>query len=156
MTQSAIPEWHHLPDNVYNPHAWIVGDPQIGEGCWIGAFTVIDGSGGLVIGKGCEVSSGAQIYTHSTVARVMSERRADLQRAPVSIGDYVHIGAGAVVLMGSEIGHHSIIGAGSVVLENTFIPPWSLAVGSPARIIRDGARKWLLLDTPETGETGFL
>ena len=30
-----------LPDNPYNPHAWIIGEPTIGEGCWIGAFTVI-------------------------------------------------------------------------------------------------------------------
>ena len=68
-----VPEWHHLPENPYNPHAWIVGEPAIGPGCWIGAFTVIDGSGGLTIGAGCDISAGAQIYTHSTVRRVLSE-----------------------------------------------------------------------------------
>ena len=39
-----------FPPNPYNPHAWIIGEPTIGEGTWIGAFTVIDGSGGLTIG----------------------------------------------------------------------------------------------------------
>ena len=27
--------WHHIPDNPYNPHAWILGDPTVGEGCWM-------------------------------------------------------------------------------------------------------------------------
>ena len=58
--------------NPYNPHAWIIGQPEIGEGTWIGAFTVIDGSGGLRIGRGCDVSCGVHIYTHSTVRRCVS------------------------------------------------------------------------------------
>ena len=39
--------------------------------------------------------------------------------------------------MGSRVGHHSVIGAGAVVLEDTVIPPYSLVVGVPARIVRD-------------------
>jgi acetyltransferase-like isoleucine patch superfamily enzyme len=143
------PEWHHLPSNPYNPHAWIVGEPEIGSGCWIGAFTVIDGSGGLTIGKGCDVSAGAQIYTHSTVARVVSERAAAISKARVTIGDHVHIGAGAIVLMGCSIGHHAVIGAGAVLPEFSNIPPWSVAIGVPARIVPDGARKWLRV--PDSG-----
>ena len=102
-----VPDWHHLPPNPFNPHAWIVGEPVIGEGCWIGAFTVIDGSGGLTIGRGCDISAGAQIYSHSTVRRVVSDRAGDIKRAPTTIGDCVHIGAAAVVLMGCQIGSHS-------------------------------------------------
>jgi acetyltransferase-like isoleucine patch superfamily enzyme len=132
------PEWHHLPANPYNPHAWVVGTPEIGEGCWIGAFTVVDGSGGLTIGRGCDISAGAQIYTHSTVARVVSERARDIERAPTVIGDHVHIGAGAVVLMGCTIGDHSVIGAGAVVREFTTVPPWSVVVGVPA-VVKEGA-----------------
>ena len=62
-----------LPANHYNPHAWIVGEPRIG------AFTVIDGSGGLEIGRGCDVSRGAQIYTRH-----------------LTIGAHSVVGAGAV------------------------------------------------------------
>lgn len=136
------PEWHQVPTNPYNPHAWIVGDPVIGAGCWIGAFTIIDGSGGLSIGDGCEVSSGAHIYTHSTVARTIAEHNREIARAPVTIGDQVYIGAGAIILMGSTIGHHSVIGAGAVVLENTDIPPWSIVVGNPAKVLGGAAKKW--------------
>lgn len=135
------PSWHHLPQNPYNPHAWIVGEPSIGDGCWIGAFTVIDGSGGLTIGRGCDISAGVQIYSHSTVGRVISEGHSGIRRARTIIGDFVHVGAAAVILMGANIGHHSVIGAGSVLLENTEIPPWSVAVGNPVRILADRAHR---------------
>lgn len=141
-----VPSWHHLPPNPYNPHAWIVGEPDIGPGCWIGAFTVIDGSGGLVIGERCDVSAGAQIYTHSTVRRVLTDGGADIDRAPTRIGAHVHVGAGAIVLMGATIGDHCVIGAGAVVPQFAEVPPWSLVVGVPGRVVSDGARR--LADSP--------
>ncbi len=55
----------------------------------------------------------------------------------VEVADYVLIGMGAIVLGGSKIGEGSIIGAGALVLENTVIPPYSLVVGSPARVVRE-------------------
>lgn len=136
------PDWHHLPANPYNPHAWFVGEPEVGPGCWIGAFTVIDGSGGLTIGEGCDISAGAQIYTHSTVRRVVSERAVDIERRPTRIGSHVHIGAGAIVLMGTDIGDHCVVAAGAVVREGTVAPPWSVLAGVPARVVPDGARRF--------------
>ncbi|WP_448003824.1 acyltransferase [Agromyces bauzanensis] len=133
---------HGLPANPYNPHAWIVGEPDIGDDVWIGAFTVIDGSGGLTIGHGCDISAGAQIYTHSTVARCVSDRAAPIERAATRLGRNVHVGANAVVLMGSDIGDHSVVAAGAVVREHTSAPPYSVLVGVPARVIPDGARKF--------------
>ena len=139
---SEPPAWHHLPENPYNPHAWLVGNPEIGEGSWIGAFAVIDGSGGLKIGKGCDISAGAHIYSHSTVRRVVSQRRLEIERANTSIGDNVHIGAGAVILMGCQIGDNCVIGAGAVVPEFAQIPPWSVVVGNPARVREGAAHKF--------------
>jgi acetyltransferase-like isoleucine patch superfamily enzyme len=127
-----------LPANPYNPFCWIAGTPSIGEGTWIGAFTLIDGLGGLKIGKGCNISSGAQVLSHSTVRRCVSERRhAEIDRSPTEVGDYVFIGANAVVQMGARIGDHCIIAAGAVVLEDAVIPPYSLAAGVPAKVVRD-------------------
>ncbi|MBX3228442.1 MAG: acyltransferase [Labilithrix sp.] len=135
--------WHGLPSNPKNRHALFVGAPAIGEGTWIGPFTVIDGSGGLTIGKGCDISAGAQIYTHSTVARCVSERRhAEVDRRSTEIGDFVHIGANATILMGAKIGHHSVIAAGAVVREGAEVPPYSVVVGVPGRVLPDAARKW--------------
>lgn len=131
------PDIDGLPENPYNRHCWITGEPEIGEGTWIGAFTLIDGQGGLTIGKGVNVSTGAAILTHNTVKRCVTERAYNVvDRAPTVVEDYVFIGENATILMGSHIGHHSIIGAGAVVLEGSKIPPYSLVVGVPGRVIR--------------------
>ena len=129
---------HGIPKNPYNPHAWIIGKPKIGKGTWIGAFCLIDGQGGLEIGKGVDISSGAHILTHSTVWRCLSERRySQVDRASTKIGNYVFIGENATILKGVEIGHHSVIGAGAVVKEGARVPPYSLVVGVPGRIVRN-------------------
>jgi acetyltransferase-like isoleucine patch superfamily enzyme len=56
-------------------------------------------------------------------------------RAPIHIGDNVLIGWGSIVLPGVTIGSNVVIGAGSVVSKN--IPDNSVAVGNPARVIKD-------------------
>ena len=137
-----VPEWHHLPNNPYNPHAWILGEPNIGADCWVGAFCLLDGSGGLRIGKGCDISAGAQIYSHSTVRRCLTDGEAPLERAPTEIGANTHVGAGAVILMGTKIGSHCVVAAGTVVLAHTVAPDYSLIVGVPGRVVKDGARKF--------------
>jgi acetyltransferase-like isoleucine patch superfamily enzyme len=126
-----------LPSNPFHELAWIAGQPEIGPDCWIGAFTLIDGLGGLKIGRGCNVSSGAQIMTHSTARRCVTERAFNqVDHRPTEIGDFVFVGANAVVLMGCKVGHHSIIGAGAVLTEGMEVPPYSLVVGVPARVVR--------------------
>jgi acetyltransferase-like isoleucine patch superfamily enzyme len=126
-----------LPPNPYHELAWIAGQPEIGEDCWIGAFTLIDGLGGLKIGRGCNISSGAQVLSHSTARRCVTERAyPGVDKRPTELGDWVFVGANAVILMGCRIGHHSIIGAGAVVAEDTVVPPYSLVVGVPARVAR--------------------
>jgi len=123
-----------LPPNAYNEHAWIVGDPDIGEGTWIGPFTHLDGSGGLRIGAGCDISTGAQIYTHSTARRCVSARAYNaVDRASTIVGDHVFIGAGAVILMGVTIGDGAVVGAGAVVTGD--VAPYTVVVGVPARTI---------------------
>jgi acetyltransferase-like isoleucine patch superfamily enzyme len=123
-----------LPANPYNPHAWIVGEPIIGEGTWIGAFTIIDGSGGLTIGAGCDISSGVHVYTHSSARRCVSGRAfPTVERMPVKIGDRVFIGANAVINMGVTIGDEAVVGAGAVVTAD--VPPRAIVAGVPARHI---------------------
>jgi acetyltransferase-like isoleucine patch superfamily enzyme len=134
----ATPAAKPLPANPYNPFCWITGSPKIGEGTWIGAFTLIDGLGGLTIGKGCNISSGAQVLSHSTVRRCVTARNHDkVDLKATEIGDHVFVGANAVVQMGAKIGEHCVIGAGAVVLEDAAIPPYSLVVGVPAKVVRD-------------------
>lgn len=143
----------------FNDFCIVVGEPKIGPETWIGYFTLLDGSGDLSIGRHCSIASGVQIYTHDTVRWAVGDLQKDhinyshVDRAPVSIGDNVYIGANAVVLKGVKIGDHCVIGAGSVVTES--LPPWSVAVGAPARIIghveidSDG-KPHTILDTNQT------
>lgn len=113
--------------------AYVYGDVQVGSGTWIGPNVILDGSGGLRIGSGCDVSAGVQIYSHDTVERVLSEGRAEIARSPSGIEDHCHIGAGAVIARGVTIGHHSVVGAGAFVHRD--VPPYSVVAGVPARRI---------------------
>ena len=53
-----------------------------------------------------------------------------------SVGDGSLIGMGAIILDGATIGPHSIVGAGSLVTKGTHIPSGTVALGSPARVVR--------------------
>jgi maltose O-acetyltransferase len=63
-------------------------------------------------------------------------RRAKWEAAePITIGDNVWLGGGVVVCPGVTIGHDTVVGAGSVVTRD--LPPRVVAVGSPARVVRE-------------------
>jgi len=125
----------------YNDFCIVVGEPKIGEGTWVGYFTLLDGSGGLEIGKHCSIASGVHIYTHDSVRWTTQGLEKDhegythLDRAPVRIGDNVFIGANTVVCKGVVIEDKSVVGAGSVVTEGTRIRSGQIWGGSPARPI---------------------
>lgn len=133
---------HGLADNPYNKHAWILGEPEIGDRVWIGAFTLIDAlHAPLKIGRGTDISSGAQILTHSTVRRAISEKRhGEVDSAPTEIGEFCFIGTHATILMGAKIGHHSVIAAGAVVPQFMKVAPYSLVAGVPAKIVGSSKR----------------
>jgi acetyltransferase-like isoleucine patch superfamily enzyme len=122
--------------------SYVYGEVVVGKNCWIGPFTILDGSGSrLQIGDWCDISAGVQIYTHDTVTRSLTLGTAAPEYAPVTIGSGCYIGPNAVIAKGVSIGDHSAIGAQSFV--NRSVPPYSLAVGAPcrvtARVIVDGA-----------------
>jgi acetyltransferase-like isoleucine patch superfamily enzyme len=158
MTSSAEPH-AELPPNPYNSHAWIVGDPHHRGGHLDRGVHRHRRLGRSVIGRGCDVSSGVQIYTHSTVRRCVSGRSYDqVDRKPVVIGDRVFLGANSVVMMGVTIGDGAVIGAGAVV--NRDVPPRTVVAGVPARrvgtVTLDGARVDIVrndspLDSDEEG-----
>ena len=111
----------------------IIGDVKIGDGCWIGPFTMVDGSGGLTIGRCVTISSGAMIYSHDTLKYTLSDGKVPYEHKSVVIEDNCFIGTQAIILKGSHIGAHSLVAANSVVSGN--IPPYSIVGGSPAKVI---------------------
>ena len=113
--------------------SYVYGDVRVGANTWIGPLTLLDGSGGLSIGDWCSISSGVHIYSHDTVAWAVSGGRVPAQRTPVVVGSNTYIGSQVVVARGVTIGDHCVIGANAFV--NRDIPPFSVAVGSPCRVV---------------------
>ncbi|MEA2975600.1 MAG: hypothetical protein QOF19_1120 [Alphaproteobacteria bacterium] len=111
----------------------VLGDVRVGKHTWIGPFTVLDGQGNLEIGSYCDISAGAQIYTHSTARRAISGGRKFIEMAPTRIGSRCYIGPNVVISMGVTIGDRCLIGANSLVLES--IPAGSKAWGTPCRVV---------------------
>jgi maltose O-acetyltransferase len=87
----------------------------------------------VTIGDYTQIGSGVQILTplHPLDAAL---RRQQEYGAPVTIGNDVWIGSGALILPGVTIGARTVIGAGSVVTKD--IPADVLAVGNPCRVLR--------------------
>ena len=107
----------------------VIGDVKVGKSCWVGPFTILDGSGGLEIGDDCTFSAGVHVYTHDSVKTTLSG--APIVRKPVRIGSRVYIGPHSVIACGVVIGDRVVIGANSLVLAD--VPSGTKVAGNPAR-----------------------
>jgi acetyltransferase-like isoleucine patch superfamily enzyme len=67
--------------------------------------------------------------------RFGKDRQVAINGAPIIVGKGVWVGSGAIILGGVTIGEHAVVGAGSVVTKD--IPPYSVAAGVPARVLKD-------------------
>jgi len=111
-----------------------VGDVIIGSDTRIGMGNVIIGPvevGNSVIFAQNIVMSG---LNHSYEDITMPIHKQKVSTAPIFIEDECWIGANAVITAGVTVGKHCVIAAGAVVTKN--IPPYSVAVGNPARVIK--------------------
>lgn len=124
----------------------LITDPSnltIGDNVWINHYSRLDASGGLIIGEGCQIGFTSAILTHSSHISIRLLGKAYMYHTPkdrvgyihkpVRIGDYSFIGSGSYILPGVTIGKGCVIGVNSVVTKD--IPDYSIAVGSPARVI---------------------
>ena len=109
---------------------------RIGDRCLIGRGTSIIGHLSIEIGD--DVFTGMNVYitdqNHGYENLELPIGKQLPSEQPVSIGKNSWIGSGAIILPGSKIGDHVVIGANSVVTGE--IPSCSVAVGSPARVVR--------------------
>lgn len=121
--------------------ATIIGEVTIypDASVWFGA--VIRGDADkIVIGEGTNVQDGAIIHCDANLPTTIGKRVVIGHRAVIhgaTIADNVLIGIGAIVLNGARVGEYSIIAAGSLVTEGQEIPPRSLVMGVPAKVVRE-------------------
>lgn len=111
-----------------------VGSVIIGERTKIGLSNTIIGP--VTIGNDIRLAQNITLsgLNHNYEDINIPIHKQGVSTAPIRIEDNTWIGANVVVLAGVTVGKHSIVAAGSVVTKN--IPPYSLAVGNPARVIK--------------------
>lgn len=128
------------PHAYFEPGVWITSDAgriSIGAGALLNLNVMIAAVERVEIGEHCMLANGCVVTD--------GDHRFDdpdtpvpwqgfTSKGPVVIGDNVWFGAHAVVTSGVTIGRRSVIGANSVV--TTDIPPFSIAAGAPARVVR--------------------
>lgn len=109
---------------------------RIGDNSAVGAYSFLGAQGGIVIGSnvimGPRVSFHAENHCFEKIdvpIRLQGERRQGIM-----VSDDCWIGAGSIILDGVQIGRGCVIAAGSVVTKS--LPPYSIAAGVPARVIR--------------------
>ena len=102
--------------------------------CHIGCIVRVEIGEWSTMGARCYITD----HTHGGTSReellLPPRKRPLVSRGPVKIGKYVHLGEGVCVMPGVTIGDYSVVGAGAVVTHD--IPPFSIAVGSPAKVIK--------------------
>ena len=111
------------------------GEIILGENSYIGRNSSIQSSKGyqVLVGKNCAISHFFMVYTENRIPQTFSDSQ-EIRKGSVEIGDYCWIGAYVFIREGVKIGDNAVIGVHSVVTHN--IPSNSVAVGSPARVIK--------------------
>ena len=126
-----------------------VGHPQrlrIGDHVFIGHFNLIDASGGLEIGEGCQITNHVSVLTHSTHHALRIGGRAfygqaqppGYRQATTTIGAYCFVGPHSVIGPGARLGRGVLVKAYSHVTGE--VPDFAIVDGHPARVVGDTRR----------------
>jgi acetyltransferase-like isoleucine patch superfamily enzyme len=126
----------NFPANRFHPLVWIVGEPDIGEGVYIGGLSEVNAKGASVkIGDHCDIASFVTINCADSHKKCIG-LSTEVDRKDILIEDHVFIGSHSVIKGGARIGHHSVVAAGTIV-GAVDIPPYSLVLGNPA-VVKPG------------------
>jgi phenylacetic acid degradation protein len=123
-----------------HPNATVVGNVIIGRDVYVGPGAAIRGDwGGIEIADGCNVQEGCVVHMFPGIV-VRLEENAHIGHGAVvhgaHIGRNVLVGMNAVVMDQADIGDESIIGALCFVPAEMKVPPRSVVVGNPAKIVK--------------------
>ena len=137
-----------------HPQATVTGNVIIGQDVYVGPGAALRGDwGGIEIADGCNVQENCTIHAFPGVTVVLEEG------AHIGHGAVIHgarIGRNALVGINAVVMDHAVVGAGCIIGALTFvpnemvIPDRKVAVGSPARIVRDVSDEMLAWKTEGT------
>ena len=122
------------------PGAIVLGNVHLGRGASVWYNAVLRGdTDRIAIGDDSNVQDLAMVHADPGFpcrvgCRVTVGHRVILHGC--TIEDDCIIGMGAIVLNGARVGHGSVIGAGAVLVEGMDVPPGSLVLGVPGRVVR--------------------
>jgi carbonic anhydrase/acetyltransferase-like protein (isoleucine patch superfamily) len=140
------------------PTAVIAGDVTIGDESSVWHHAVLRGDeDAIVIGKQSNIQDNCVVHVDLGMPTRIGDRVVVGHGAIVhgcTIEDEVTVGMGSIVMTGAHIGSQSFLGGGTVVPEGMKIPPRSIVVGVPAKVIKpatdehvrritDGARTYV-------------
>lgn len=120
-------------ENQFHPLVWINGEPDIGEGVYIGGMSEVNANGAkVVIGDHCDIASFVSINCADSHKKCIGlSESADCK--DIILEDHVFVGSHSVIKGGAKIGSHSVIAAGTIV-DSGEVPPYSLIYGNPMQI----------------------
>lgn len=132
-----------------HPQAAITGNVIIGPDCYIGPGAALRGDWGqIVLEAGCNVQENCTVHMFPGVTVLLREGAHIGHGAVIhgaTIGRNCLVGMNAVIMDNVELGDESIVGALSFIRQDEKIPPRSLVVGNPAKIIKsvsDEMKAW--------------
>lgn len=126
-----------MPQNIFHPLVHIWGNPEIGEGSFVGFYSEINANKGkVVIGKNCDIASFVAINCADSHLRTIGIKE-DIDRSTIVLEDNVFVGSHSFIGGNTHIGRNSVVAAGTILINGGEIPPFSLIIGNPA-IIKEG------------------
>lgn len=124
------------------PSAEIIGDVEIGKDTSIWFQTLIRGDVNYIrIGEGCNIQDMSLIHVSKDNFPTIIGNYVSLGHRVTIHGavlkDYSFVGMGATVMDDVELGEYAFVAAGSLVTSGKKIPPRTLVMGSPAKVVRE-------------------
>jgi len=120
--------------------AVVVGSVTLGERCSVWHNAVLRGDiNRIVVGRCSNIQDSAVLHLADDLLCILGDYVSVGHGAIVhacTVGNQVLVGMGATILDGAVIGEESIVGARALVTQRMQVPPGSLVMGAPARVVR--------------------
>jgi len=125
-----------------HPQAVVIGEVEIGNNCYVGAGAVVRGDyGKIAVGNGSNIQENCTIHSEPETIAILEENvlvgHGAIVHGPCLIKSNATIGMGAIVSSNTEVGEKSLLAAGSILPPGKNVPSRKVAMGNPARVVKE-------------------